>query len=221
MYPSKKEKNKRVFFWPVILAALILLYYSCSGGMDPHGHPEPVLETEQQLQINVMNVYREAVTGYDLTITGPTSLMRPDVGQSTFVFEDLVSGVYTVSVSKQGYLTAETEVEVELPGGEAVSHYDQVSLILQARTPPVSIDYREGGVIHTAPSAEDGIFGEMISISFAPGALPDGLDDGSGRVLISANRIVPSGIDETYEGTVQSYIRFDPEIAQFNAPVKI
>ncbi|CAN5248293.1 hypothetical protein BH23BAC3_BH23BAC3_34970 [soil metagenome] len=223
MYPSKKENFKRIKIYPVVLILILLpiMFYACSDGVTPLDLPEPEITTEQQIQVNVTNVTGEPLTGYTLSIDGPTTLDRTNVGESSFIFKDLADGNYNISVEKDGYVPAESVADVELPGGEAVSHYDEINIVLQERSQPVKVNYRDGGMIRTAPSGERDIFGEMIELSFSPDALPDELADESGWVQVSADRLLPSGIDEAYEGTVQSYLRFDPVITDLNEPVTI
>jgi len=221
MYSSKKEDYKRLHIYPAILILLPLLIYACSDGVTPLDLPDAEITTEQQIQINVTNVTGEPLTGYNLSIDGPTTLDRKDVGESSFIFKDLAEGNYSISIEKDGYVPAESVAEVELLGGEAISHYDEINIVLQERSQPVMLNNRDGGVIRTAPSGEQDIFGEMIELSFSAGALPDELADESGWVQISADRILPSGIDEEFEGTVQSYLRFDPLITDLNEPVTI
>jgi hypothetical protein len=221
MYPLIHGNKKVAAITLSLLATFIIFLHACGGGVDPHSEPEPSVETEQELQIHVTSVDGEELSGFDLTIDGPTTFNQMNIGQSTFIIDELSTGEYHIQVSKDGYLSSGTMVEIIIPEEESISHYDEVALVLQERTPPVSISVNEGGMVQTAPSYESEIEGEMIVFSFDPDAIPGEMADESGQVQFSADRLLPFEIDENYEGTVQSYIQFDPELVDLNQPVTI
>ncbi|REL33815.1 carboxypeptidase regulatory-like domain-containing protein [Rhodohalobacter sp. SW132] len=220
MSSSFKEKYRKYYNSPIFLILLISVFSSCSD-WNSYDLPGQEIENEQQLLINVVDVNENSITGYTLDIEGPVSHHQSGVTKSTFALDNLQDGTYKITVKKEGYLDAETDITVDLPGKDVTSHYDEVSLVLQQRADTQVIDYREGGIIRTAPSVENEIFGEPITLSFSPYALPSSLADETGHVQISANRIIPTDIDETYEGTVQSYIIFDNGIGELNESVSI
>jgi len=221
MRSSLKEKFHPYNAFPLFLMLLIFVFVSCSDSWKSYDLPGQEIENEQILNVHVVDINGNPLTGYSLDIDGPVAHHEPGVRKSPFGLENLQDGTYKITVQKEGYIDAEAEVIVDLPGQEGISHYDEISLVLQQRDGGQAIDYREGGTIRTAPSTEQEIFGELITLSFTPNALPAGLADESGQAHVSANRVIPSDIDDTYDGTVQSYIIFDPVVGELNESVTI
>ena len=220
MHPFNIEKKGYFSAFTALFCTIFFFLYACGDGVSPHVSDNLTPETEQQLQIVAVTPGGDSVSGFDLSISGPVSLQQSGIMSEPFLLNNLKPGNYTVTASMPGYLSSEAEVHVELPEGD-ISHYDRVTLIMQERSSVSMVNWSSGGEVSSAPAAAGNWNAAPLTLSLPPGALPESAADASGLVQITADRILPRDIDEQYEGTVQSYIHFDPEITDLNTPVTI
>lgn len=193
--------------------AIVFLIVSCRETVDNITYSSPGLEidTENQLTIIVVEPDGSPLTGYDLLIEGPTSSAEGAIGHSEYVFDELASGTYTISVIREQYISESVTVDIQLPGDADESYYDEVIISLNERTPPVMINNSEESTIETAPSAREQIRGELATFIFPANAFPEEFEDVDGNVSISITRGSPAGIDNSYEeGTVKDFLEFEP-----------
>jgi hypothetical protein len=193
--------------------AFALLIVSCRETLDnvTYSSPELEIDTERQLTINVIEPDGSPLTGYDLLIEGPTTVSESAVGQSEYVFDDLASGTYTISITREQYISESVSVDIQLPEEADESYYDEITVALNERTPPVTFNNSEESVIETAPSAREQISGEPATFIFPANTFPEELEDEDGNVSISVTRASPADINNAFdEGTVKDLLEFEP-----------
>ncbi len=219
---TKIIKSRKVIFTSIV--ALLFISYACSDTVDviTYDSPEFTFEGERELLVSVNSSDGQALTGYDIVIDGPTSSSQSGVSQSTFTFTDLATGEYTITASRDGYVSSSINLEINLPSDDTESYYNEAELFMRERTPSVMVNNNAESVIETAPSDAEGEEGQNISLTFPAGTFPQNAVDGDGNISISVTRSVPSQIDNEYnEGTTQDILDFEPADLELNEEVEI
>lgn len=214
------NRNKLIF---AFLVSLIFISYACSDTVDvlTFDTPEVVVEGERQLLVVVNTSGGQSLTGYDITIEGPTTASESGVAQSTYRFTDLNTGEYTITASREGYVSSSIDVEVVLPQDDAESYYNEAELFLRERAPSVVVNNNEDSVIQTAPADGEGVEGETVSMSIPAGAFPVDAVDENGDISISLTRSVPSQVDSGTEGTTSDFFDFSPGDIDLNEEIEL
>lgn len=213
-------------FYPlcIITVAVLLSLVSCKETVDNITYiiPDPGFDVDNELTINVVEPDGSELTGYDLEIDGPTSLSESGVAQSQFIFDNLLNGTYTITASADQYISGSVELGIQLPQDSAESYYNEITIVLKERTPPVTVNNSENSSVDTAPSDRLELNGETASFTFPAGIFPAGMEDEEGNVTFSITRFYPSGINNTFdEGTVQDFFDFDPDGFDLNGEATI
>jgi len=205
------------------LLSFIFISYACSDTVDvlTFDTPELVIEAERQLLVTVNTSGGQSLTGYDITIEGPTSASESGVGESTYLFTNLSTGDYTITASRDGYVTASVDVEIVLPQNETESYYNEAELFLRERAPFVVANNNEDNVIQTGPSDAEGVEGETVSMSIPAGAFPQDAVDEDGNISISLTRSVPSQVDTEFEGAASDIFDFAPDGLDLNEEIEL
>jgi len=204
-----------------ILALLIV--YSCSDTVDviTYDTPELTITGTQVLAVEVNRSDGQSMTGYDISISGPTSASQNNVQQSVFVLDDLASGTYTVLVEREGYISDEFEVEIELPDEATATYYYEAEAYLRLKAPSVVIINDQDNVIQTGPSDDPGLIGQEMSLDILAGTFPESVVNSNGNVSVSVTRARPSVVDNTFDGTTQAIFYFEPDDVELNQEVEV
>lgn len=213
---------KRRLIRPLTILLLVAVF-GCSENVDTITYETPQVseEGETELTIEVIDAEDAAVTGYDIAIEGPTTVSESGVGSSAYTFTDLQSGTYSITITKEGYLEAETEAEVELPEEATGGFSSEVLVVLTKKTPPVKVDNSQDTTVETAPSNNPGEEGLTTTLNIPAGSFPDDVVNEDGTVDLSVTRSNPNNVIETEEGTVDDVILFDPEGTELNNPIEV
>ena len=184
--------------------------------------PEPPVESERILAVNVTDASGTDLTGYDINITGPTQISATGVAQPQFVFSNLANGIYSITIERDQYVTDSVSEIVVLPADEANSYYNEVTVVLYERSEPVSVNNATGGTVSTAVAKREGISGQTASITFPGNAFPSGLEDENGNVNFSMTRAASGRLNNSFpEGTVIDFFDFQPSDFDLNEEAEI
>lgn len=219
---TKIIKSKKIIFTSIV--ALLFISYACSDTVDviTYDSPEFTIQGERELIVSVNSSDGQALTGYDIIIDGPTSASQSGVSQSTFLFTDLATGEYTITASRDGYVSSSINLEINLPSDDTESYFNEAELFMRERAPSVVVNNNGESVIETAPSDAEGQEGQTVSMMIPAGAFPQDAVDGEGNINISVTRSVPSQIDNEYnEGSTQDIFDFEPAGLELNEDIEI
>ena len=216
----KANQLFRLFVLVVITFSGVMTFTACKKNIGPDNPETPqLLDGTRQIVINARQFTNDIIEGYTLKITGPQTLTVQPAGQS-YTLTGIKNGVYTISLSKNGYVGMTKVVQADLPTDNTVSWKYSVDLYLVKKNAPVSINNATGGVI-TVPATglgPNGTNGKPTQVVIPAGALA-----GTGTTNISVTLIPvdPSAIfAQTVSGATGSVSFYcEPEGLVFNAPV--
>lgn len=202
---------------------LLVAVFGCSENVDTitYETPQVTVEGERELTIEVVDEEEATVSDYDITIEGPTSVSESGVGSSQYTFTDLQTGTYTITITKSGYIDAETEEDVELPEDAASGFTSELQLVLTEKSPPVTVDNSQETTVETAPSRNPGEEGLTTSLEIPAGTFPDDVVEEDGTVDLTVTRSTPNSFMQSEEGTVDDVILFEPEGTELNNPIQV
>lgn len=202
---------------------LLVAVFGCSESVDTITYDTPQVseEGETELIVEVLDTDDAAITDFDITIEGPTSASESGVGDSQFTFTDLQSGTYSIIITKDGFIEAETETEVELPEEATGGYSSEIIVVLTEKAPPVTVDNSVDSVVETAPSSNPSEEGLTTTLNIPAGSFPDDALSEDGTVDVTVTRSTPNSFIQTEEGTVDDEILFEPEGTELNNPIQI
>lgn len=202
----------------------LLLFAACKDTVSniTYNTPEPPVEVERTLTVNVTDAIGNDLTGYDINITGPTQISATSVAQPQFVFDNLDGGNYSITVQRDQYVTDSVNEVVVLPAEESESYYNEVNMVLYERSEPVTVNNAAGGTVSTAVSYREGISGQTASITFPGNAFHSALEDENGNVSFSLTRAAPATLNNSFsDGTVIDFFDFQPSDFDLNEEAEI
>lgn len=207
-------------FLPILLLVLVV---GCSEGVDTITYETPQVseEGETELTIEVVGEDDSALTDYDIAIDGPTSVSESGVTNSQYTFTDLASGTYSITITKDGYIVAETETDVELSEETSAGYSSEVIVVLTEREPPVTVNSNEDTMVETAPSRSPGTSGALTELEIPAGTFPDDVVAEDETVQVSVTRYRPNRVRSNGEGTVQNVFALEPSGVELNNPVEM
>tara|TARA_R100001143_G_C3361083_1_gene135884 strand:- start:6284 stop:7501 length:1218 start_codon:yes stop_codon:yes gene_type:complete len=222
--------NKRALFTRTLtlfLLAMLTFLAACKTSTDPD--PEPPIEPEpiervgtKELTINVINRDDETdLTGFSIEIEGPVTASETNVSTAQFTLSDVVSGEYTITVSRSGFVNSQVTEELEVPEEVSSDYNAETTISMRATTPPVQVTNNEDSTVQTGqPDEEDAEEDEAVTLQIPANTFPANVVKEDGTVDISVTRAKPSEAQQSDEGLVAESLILTPE-AELNNPVTI
>lgn len=220
--------DKKFILNKITALSLILfvgLFFACQTSTSPEEpgvEPPEIPDGERAMVIDVTDRDGVSLTGYNIEITGPTSVTASNVGESSFRFDDLESGDYTVLITRDDYLNARLSIQVELPGDRTEEYFIQDIASLAKKAPPVLIRNDEESSVETDSSDEGAAEDEKMVMSIPANSFPANVQDADGNVQVRVSRAAPSQFTQgSGGGVVSDEIIMEPAGVTLNQPVKI
>jgi hypothetical protein len=176
----------------VILLLAMVMVSSCN---DPVGtitleSPE-IPDGARELVIRATDSKDAPLSGFNLQITGPTSV-NATVPGSEYVFTNLASGVYTIVITKEGYVGASYQLPVVLPDNPKIDFKANTVVKATQLTPPVPVSNATGGTVQAPGPAASGPRSQPTQVSIPAGAIP-----GAGTTQVSVTHAPPAPVTQT------------------------
>lgn len=221
--------KKALFNWTLTVTLMVFIAFmsACKTSTDPE--PEPPIEPEpiervgtKELTINVIDRGDESdLTGYNIEIEGPVTASESGVSTAQFTLEDVESGEYTITVTRDGYVRSQLTEVLEVPEEVSSDYYAETTISLRESTPPVTVSNNEDTTVQTGePDEEDADEEEAISIQIPANSFPASAVNQDGTVSISVTRAKPTTAKRSDAGLVAETIYLTPE-ADLNNTVTI
>lgn len=205
----------------IVALFLAVVMYGCSDAVGTIEYTTPpVVPGERVLSIKVENPAGQPVTGYDLSIAGPTTASVSNVGSATYNFSNLNSGEYTITATRSGYVEGAVREQIELPADISSNFRGEVKVVLTPRAPAQPVSNASGATIQTAPAP--GSAQATITLNIPPNAFPASALDASGNVNVGLSRAKAGATTTTsQEGSTPSDIfDFEPSGVTLNIPIE-
>jgi hypothetical protein len=175
----------------IVLLAMAMVS-SCSDPVGTVTYESPELpDGERTLVIKATDSKDAPITGFNLQITGPTSV-NATVSGSEYTFTNLASGLYTIVITKEGYIGASYQLPVTLPNNPKVDFSSSFTVKATQLTPPVPISNATGGTVQAPGPSSEGPRSQPTQVSIPAGAIP-----GTGTTQVSVTRTAPVSITQT------------------------
>jgi len=178
--------------FPMILLLAMVMVSSCS---DPVGtitleSPE-IPDGARELVIRATDSKGASISGFNLQITGPTTA-NATVSGAEYVFTNLASGLYTIVITKSGYVGDSFQLPVVLPTNPKVDFKASAVVKATQLTPPVPISNATGGTVQSPGPSNTGPRSQPTQVSIPAGAIP-----GAGTTQVSVTQTAPVPITQT------------------------
>ena len=184
------QRLRPLFPLVVILAVLVLARCDEPVGIITYEQPE-LPDGTRELVVRVTDDKNTPITGYALTITGPTSV-QVNVTGNEYIFTNLANGLYTLQVSKSGFVGSVMEVPVTLPTNPKLNFFAASNVRITALAPPVPVNNAQGGTVSAPGATSTGPRSLPTIVSIPPGAL-----GATGTTNLSVTRRPPATIVRT------------------------
>ncbi len=211
-----------------MLLLIVAMFFACTTSTEPDPDPIPdpvppeLPDGDRAMVIEVTDRNTEPLTGYNIDISGPTSASESNVSESSFRFEDLESGEYTILVTRDDFLDATLTLVVELPEERTEEYFIQDIASLAKKAPPVVISNSEESQVETESDDPEETEDERMVMSIPANTFPADVQDEDGNVQIRVTRAAPSQLTEAAGGGVVSdMIAMEPTGVTLNNPVQI
>jgi len=176
----------------MILLLAMVMVSSCNDPVGTITFESPELpDGTRELVIRATDSKGAPISGFNLQITGPTTA-NATVSGSQYSFTNLASGLYTIVITKEGYVGKSYQLPVQLP--QSVKQNYQATTVgrITQLTPPVPVSNATGGTVQAPGPAAVGMRSQPTAFIIPPGALP-----GTGTTQVSVTRILPAPITQT------------------------
>ncbi len=222
--------------FPMILLLAMVMVSSCN---DPVGTitletPE-IPDGARELTIRATDSKNAPISGFNLQITGPTSVSATVPG-SEYVFTNLASGLYTIVITKSGYVGDSFQLPVVLPTNPKVDFKATAVVKATQLATPVPVSNATGGTVQAPGPSNAGPRSQPTQVSIPAGAIP-----GTGSTQVSVTHTAPVPITQTaqplkaapgnsVENTISpipldrfifSFINNGSEVTEFAQPVGV
>lgn len=175
----------------IVLLAMALVS-SCSDPVGTITYESPELpDGKRELVIKATDSKDAPISGFNLQITGPTTA-NATVSGSEYVLTDLASGLYTITITKDGYIGASYQLPVVLPNNPKADFTAAKTVKVTQLTPPVPVNVANGGTVQAPGPSATGPRSQPTQVTIPPGAIP-----GSGTAQVSVTRTAPTPIIQT------------------------
>jgi len=156
-----------------ILFVVLFAFFAFTQCNDPVGvinyeQPEQADGT-RQLVVKVTDEKNAPITGFALKITGPTSV-DVNVAGNEYIFTNLASGLYTLQVSKPGFVGNTMEVPVTIPANPKLDYFAASDVRISALAAPVTVNNAQGGTVSIPGISATGPRSQAINVVIPPGA---------------------------------------------------
>ena len=193
------------------IGVLWILVISCADTVDTirYENPPSLIDVKRQLTVSVESIEKEPLTNFGILIDGPVSASTISVTESSYILDEITSGRYSISITKEGYLSTAITRDILVPEDVSSSFSVDVTIRLNEVEPPVTVDADEDATVDVAPSSSSASEGELTTLTVPANSFPEELVDESGQVEISVTRSTPSDVIQTQDGVVQDIFTFD------------
>lgn len=204
-----------------VLLILALIAFSCNEAVEAISVDVPVApDGINELVINTSNTNASVALGeYTLTVSGPGQNTVITGNTGVDVVTGVVSGTYTITAEKDGFLGATRQVLVVLPSERTEDSRTSVSLSLTKEAEPVIIDAAVGGTIvaedptgSTAPELE-------TTVVVPAGALASA--GTTGITVTPVPAAAPSTVASAPAAPLGASITFGPAGLEFDVPIVV
>jgi len=183
----------------VVVYALMLIFLTsqCDQPVASFRYDEePESKRQSRITIEVLDMTGQSLSDFGVNIDGPVKVQQIVRGQQ-FVLENVPAGVYSILISKQGYVGYRIPVTVSYPIGIFSEIQHHLPVRLTSIEPPKLVNATDGGTYRGGYAQKPGLDEVPSELILQPGSLPSSVPLELSISRISA--INTSGMITTFE----------------------
>jgi hypothetical protein len=236
-----KKSNLKILSLLMLVAIVVATVFSCKKTSFPPD-PNDNIVVKRQLEVSALNAFTgDSIGQFSVTITTPSATVTQTATGNKYVLTNLVSGNYTVVVSKTGYNTSTAKtVSVSLPTDAKSSMIVNASVTLAKVAAAVAVTGTTGGVVTVKANSEVAASATVASVAVAPATvftLADGTKPATVSISVTnvpvntqlapvvnvggSNQVVVASIDVIKDQIPVKTLDLQPEGLTFSQPMVI